>query len=239
MRSSITGELVQALIIDLEGEVIRAESGAMLYKTPSIKIDTKMDGGLLGGLKRKIIGESLMLPYFSGHGQVAFAAPYPGQIIEFDLQGRSLICQRDAFLCATQDIDISVAFTKRLGAGFFGGEGFILEKLTGNGKVWLHAGGNLVRWKLESNQTMQVDTGCLVVFDDTVDYNIQFIGGVKNVLFGGEGLFLATVTGPGEVVIQTLPFSRMADRIIAASGITNKEETKGIGGILGDILSGD
>jgi uncharacterized protein (TIGR00266 family) len=238
MKTYISGDNMQALVIDLQGETIRAEAGAMLYKSPSIKMDAKLDGGLLGGLKRKLTGESLFIPYFTGTGQVAFAAPYPGHIVEFDLQNRSILCQRDAFLCATQGIDISIALTKKLGAGFFGGEGFILQKLTGTGKVWLHAGGNLIKWQLEVNQTMQIDTGCLVAFDESVIYDIQLAGDIKNVLFSGEGIFLTTVTGPGEVILQTLPFSRLADRIIAASHI-NKEESKGIGGILGDIISGD
>jgi uncharacterized protein (AIM24 family) len=174
---------------------------------------------------------------------VAFGAPYPGKVVPLDLDqhGGEFLCQKDSFLCAAAGIEIEVAFTKRLGAGLFGGEGFILQRLTGSGMAFVHAGGALIEKRLQPGESLDVDTGCLVGFSRTVDYDIRFVGGFKNALFGGEGVFLATVTGPGTVYLQSLPFSRLADRIIQASrvGVRHAQgERKGVGGIGGEILGG-
>jgi uncharacterized protein (TIGR00266 family) len=205
-----------------------------------------MTGGFLGGLKRKILaGESFFLTFFRSHtpsARVAFAGPYPGKIMRMPLANSAVICQRDAFLCAAGPIDINIAFTKRLGAGFFGGEGFILQKLEGSGEAFIHSGGTIIEMTLKPGEKLRVDTGCLVAFDPTVDYDIQFVGGIKTAIFGGEGLFFATMTGPGRVWIQTLPFSRLADRIIAARKGDREDVKRDLGGMLGgigDLIGGD
>jgi uncharacterized protein (TIGR00266 family) len=243
----IAGDDMQALILTMNaGDEIRAEAGAMTYMTDGIEMDARLQGGLLGGLKRKLLaGESLFLTFFTCRqpsAQVAFAAPYPGKIIHFPLRNSAVLCQRDAFLCATGNVDINIAFTKRLGAGFFGGEGFILQKLEGSGEVFIHSGGTILPMELKAGERLRVDTGCLVAFDPTVDYDIQFVGGIKTALFGGEGLFYATMTGPGRVWIQTLPFSRLADRIISARRGDRDEVKRDFGGAigaLGDLIGGD
>ncbi len=244
---TILGDDMQAVEIELDpNEAVRAEVGAMLFMEDNIEMQTGTEGGIFSGLKRVISGENFFITSFlntatNGKRKVTFAAPYPGKIIPINLNevGGSFLCQRDGFLCAAQGIDISVEFTKRLGAGLFGGEGFILQRLTGDGKVFIHAGGTVIRKELKPNERLRVDTGCLVALQPTVDYDIQFIGGFTNVLFGGEGLFYATLKGPGVVYLQTLPFSRLADRIIAASKWGNhKEESRGIGGLLGGLISG-
>ncbi len=244
----ILGDDMQAVVVELDpGEAVQAEAGAMLYMEEGIQMDTGTGGGVFAGLKRAFSGESFFITSFvfngNGKGRVAFSAPYPGKIIPVDLSqfGGTMLCQKDAFLCAAKGIDISVAFTKKLGAGLFGGEGFILQKLTGDGLVFAHAGGTVVARDLAAGETVRVDTGCLVAFQESVDYDIQFIGGFKNALFGGEGLFLATLRGPGRVYLQTLPFSRLADRISAAMGRNQGEHrgTAGLGGsILKNIISG-
>jgi len=245
----LVGDDLQAVIAELDpDEAVQAEAGAMLYMEPGIEMNTGTGGGLFKGLKRILVGESFFITTFkhggSGKSHVSFAAPYPGKIIPIDLgrQGGSILCQKDAFLCAAYGIDISVAFTKKLGAGIFGGEGFILQKLTGDGMTFMHAGGTIIEKTLAAGETLRVDTGCLVAFAESVDYDIQFVGGFKNALFGGEGLFLATLTGPGLVYLQTLPFSRLADRMVAATR-KNRGEHKGVGGLggnlLGKIISGD
>src|SRR6185295_15091358 len=167
----ILGDDMQAVVLTLGGgDVVRAEAGALMYMTDQVSMDAKMEGGLLGGLKRKLLaGESLFITYFTGTGpgaKVAFAGPYPGKIIHVNLSEKALLCQRDAFLCATGDIDISIAFTKRLGAGFFGGEGFILQKMTGRGELFIHSGGTIVPFELKPGERLKVDTGCLVAFDE-------------------------------------------------------------------------
>lgn len=246
---NILGDDMQAVVIELDpGEAVQAEVGAMLYMDQGIKMDTGTGGGIFAGLKRAVSGESFFITSFAyegtGKGHVAFSAPYPGRIIAVDLDqfGGTLLCQKDAFLCAAKGTDISVAFTKKLGAGLFGGEGFILQKLQGDGLVFAHAGGMVVPRDLAAGETVRVDTGCLVAFQESVDYDINFVGGFKNALFGGEGLFLATLTGPGRVYLQTLPFSRLADRMRSAVG-RNKGEHRGAGGLGGsimkNILSGD
>ena len=244
----IIGDDMQAVVVSMAaGDEIRAEAGAMTYMTGGIEMDARMQGGLLGGLTRKFLaGESLFLTYFrctTPTGTVAFSAPYPGKIIRMPLQNGAMLCQRGSFLCADGDINITVEFTKRLGAGFFGGEGFILERFEGSGELFVHSGGTIVPFELKAGETLKVDTGCLVAFDPTVVYDIEFVGGIKTALFGGEGLFFAAMTGPGRVWVQTLPFSRLADRVLAAFH-GGKEETRrgdlgGALGAIGDLIGGD
>ena len=243
----LVGDDMQAVIITLDpGETVQAESGSMMFMEDGIEMNAEMQGGLLGGIKRKLGGESLFITTFTNGAatrkNVSFAAPYPGKIIALDLKEMgTMICQRDAYLCSAYGIDISVALTRRLGAGFFGGEGFILQKLSGDGYAFIHAGGTVIEHELGEGDTLKVDTGCLVGCQVSVTYDIQMVKGVKTMLFGGEGLFYAHLTGPGRVYLQTLPFSRMADRVISASGYAGSkgEVRRGAGGILGKILNGD
>jgi uncharacterized protein (TIGR00266 family) len=243
----IIGDDMQAVVLTMrQTDVIRAEAGAMMYMTDGITMDARMDGGFVGGLKRTFLsGESFFITYFTCEapvGKAAFAAPFPGKIIALDLSNQKLLCQKDAFLCAVGDIDIDIEFTKRLGAGFFGGEGFILEKLEGTGKVFLHSGGTIVEQHLGAGERLKVDTGCLVAFDPSVDYDIERVGGIKTSLFGGEGLFFAAMTGPGRVWMQTLPFSRLAERIHSAFRRDIGETKRDMGGLLGglgDLIGGD
>ncbi|MBL0103886.1 MAG: TIGR00266 family protein [Bacteroidetes bacterium] len=242
----IFGDDMQAVEIELDpNEAVRAEVGAMLFMEDDIQMQTNAEGGIFGGLKRIVSGENFFITSFLNTGvgkrTVTFAAPYAGKIIPLNLAevGGSFLCQRDGFLCAAQGIDINVEFTKRIGAGLFGGEGFILQRLSGDGKAFIHAGGSVIKRELKSGERLRVDTGCLVALHPTVDYDIQFVGGFRNVLFGGEGMFYAVLTGPGTIYLQTLPFSRLADRIVAASRFGGrKEESRGIGGLLGGIISG-
>lgn len=252
----LIGDDMQAVIITLDpGEAIMAEAGAMMFMTDGVematKASTKQGGGLgdalMGGLKRVITGESFFITTFTctsrEREKVAFASPYPGKIIPLDLKKSPILCQRDAYLCSAYGIDINVKFTKRLGAGFFGGEGFILQELKGDGWAFMHAGGTIIKKTLQSGERLKVDTGCIVAFEPTVDYDIKFVGGFKTALFAGEGLFYASLTGPGDVYLQTLPFSRMADRILSAGmASTNKGEVRRgdmFGGIVGSFLNGD
>jgi uncharacterized protein (TIGR00266 family) len=239
----IFGDDLQLVEIELDpGEAVRAEVGTMTYMEPGIQMQTGTGGGLLKGLKRMVTGESFFITSFLNQARdksrVAFAAPYPGKIIPLDISalGGSFICQKDSFLCAAQGIEIEVAFTKRIGAGLFGGEGFILQRLVGDGLAFAHAGGTIIEKDLAPGEKLRVDTGCLVAMSTSIDYDIQFIGGFKNALFGGEGLFLASLTGPGKLYLQSLPFSRLADRIIAAAKYQQVGEKKGASGIGGDIL---
>jgi uncharacterized protein (TIGR00266 family) len=236
----IIGDDMQAVILTLSpGDEVRAEAGALMYMTSGIEMDAKMEGGFLGGLKRKLLaGESFFITCFRAHSpaaKAAFSGPYPGKIIHIPLNGQSLLCQKDSFLCAVGQIDISVAFTRRLGAGFFGGEGFILQKLEGNGEAFIHSGGTIVSMTLGAGEKLKVDTGCLVAFDPTVNYDIERVGGIKTSLFGGEGLFFAAMTGPGRVWLQTLPFSRLADRIHSAYRGDVEDTKRDFGGALGRI----
>jgi uncharacterized protein (TIGR00266 family) len=240
----IVGDDMQLVEIELDpGEAVRAEAGAMMYMEHGIQMQTGTGGGVFRGLKRMITGESFFITSFlhtgSGKSRAAFGAPYPGKIIPLHLDrlGGQFMCQKDAFLCAAQGVEIEVAFTRKLGAGLFGGEGFILQRLIGDGMAFVHAGGTIIERELNAGEQLRVDTGCLVAFAPTVNYDIQFIGGFKNALFGGEGLFLATLQGPGIVYLQSLPFSRLADRIFAASR-SSRGEHKGVGGIGGDLLGG-
>lgn len=241
----IYGDDMQTVEIELDpSEGVRAEAGAMIYMENGIQMQTSTDGGIFSGFKRMFTGESFFITTFlhtgAGKSHVAFGAPYPGKIIPIDLNlvGGSFICQKDSFLCAARGIDINIAFSKKIGTGLFGGEGFILQRLEGQGMAFIHAGGTIIKKELNHGETLRVDTGCLVGFSPSVNYDIQFIGGFKNALFGGEGMFLATVTGPGIVYLQSLPFSRLADRISSAASYTQRGESKGVGGIGSDILGG-
>ena len=253
----ITGDDMQFVEVELDpGEMVIAEAGAMMYMTAGVSMESKFgdpskeDDGLLGKVfaagKRMLTGESLFMTTFTGQGpgkqRAAFAAPYPGKIIPMDLAqlGGELLCQKNSFLCAARGVSIGVAFTKRIGAGLFGGEGFILQRLTGDGIAFVHAGGTLCHRQLKPGETLKVDTGCIVAFEPTIEYDIKFVGGIKNTLFGGEGLFFAVLTGPGTVWLQSLPFARLADRIHATAGPRGKRTGEGsvLGG-LGRILDGD
>jgi len=253
----IFGDDMQYVEIEVDpGEMVIAEAGAMMYMTPGIQMETRLgdpsaeDQGLLGKVwtaaKRKLTGESLFMTTFTGTGpgkqRVAFAAPYPGKIVPMDLAqlGGELLCQKDSFVCAARGVRVGIAFTRRFGAGLFGGEGFILQRLSGDGLAFVHAGGTLAHNRLAAGQTLKIDTGCIVAFQASVSYDIQFVGGIRNTLFGGEGLFFATLTGPGDVWLQSLPFSRLANRVIAASRIGGRRKGEGsILGGLGGVLDGD
>ena len=239
----IFGDDLQLVEIELDpGEGVRAEAGTMTYMEDGIQMQTGTGGGIFKGLQRAITGESFFITTFLNTGSskqhASFAAPYPGKIVPLALDdfGGTLICQKDSFLCAAQGIEIEIAFTKRLGAGIFGGEGFILQRLKGSGLAFVHAGGTVIEKDLAAGESLRVDTGCLVAFPESVDYDIKFIGGFTNALFGGEGLFLANLTGPGKVYLQSLPFSRLADRVLAAARFQQTGEKKGAAGIGGDIL---
>nr|WP_320047392.1 TIGR00266 family protein [uncultured Ilyobacter sp.] len=250
----IYGHDMQLVEIELDpGEGVRAEAGAMTYMESQIEMQTGTGGGLFGGFKRMITGESFFITTFKNNGKskksVGFSAPYPGQIIPLDLNkfNGEFICQKDSFLCAANGIDIDVAFTKKLGAGFFGGEGFILQRLKGDGMTFVHAGGSIIEKDLKAGETLRVDTGCIVGFERSVDYDIRFVGGFKNALFGKEGLFLATLKGPGRVYIQSMPISKLAERLYANMGSSKERGGSGgtllsgavAGGILGGILDRD
>ena len=247
----IMGDDMQVVEIELDpGEVVIAEAGSMNYMEDGITFEARMGDGsnpndtvmgkLLSVGKRVLTGESIFMTHFKNSGagkkRVAFAAPYPGKIIALDLNtvGGEILCEKDAFLCAALGTRVSIAFTRRLGTGFFGGEGFILQKLQGDGRAFLHAGGTIVKKKL-AGEILRVDTGCLVAFTSGIDYNIERAGNLKSMFFGGEGLFLATLRGHGEVWLQSLPFSRLADRIIASAPQTFGNKQRGEGSILGGL----
>ena len=254
----ILGDDMQFVKIELDpGEGVVGEAGAMMYLEDGITLNTifgdgsQQQGGFMGALlgagKRLLTGESLFMTVFQNQGpgksKAAFAAPYPGKIVPLHLKelGGSLLAQKDSFLCAAKGVSLGIAFTRRFGAGLFGGEGFILQKLEGDGWCFVHAGGTLEEKTLAPGETLRVDTGCIVAMQPTVDYDIQLAGGVKTMLFGGEGLFLATLRGPGRVWLQSLPFSRLASRIFAAapqSGGGGREQGSILGG-LGNLLDGD
>ena len=241
----IFGDDMQMVEIELDpGEGVRAEAGAMMYMEDGIRMQTGTGGGLFRGFKRMVTGESFFITTFANDAdakqRVAFAAPYPGHVLPIDLStvGGRFLCQKDSFLCAAAGVEVEVQFTKRLGTGLFGGEGFILQRLEGQGLAFVHAGGTVVRRTLGAGETLRVDTGCLVAFAPTVDYDIQLVGGFKNAMFGGEGLFMASLTGPGEVYLQSLPFSRMADRILAAAGNVGRRGERGAASVGGDLLGG-
>ena len=257
----IQGTEMQFVEVELDpGEGAVAEAGAMMYMTQGIQMETIFGDGsrqqstgvldaLLGAGKRLVTGESLFMTVFTNQGagkqKVAFGAPYPGKIIPMDLRalGGHLVCQKDSFLCAARGVSIGIAFQKKLGVGLFGGEGFIMQKLEGDGLCFVHAGGTIQHFDLAPGESMRVDTGCLVALQPSVNYDIQFVGGVKTALFGGEGVFFATLQGPGRVWLQSLPFSRMADRIYSAAP-QNKGWRQEEGSILdrvgglGDLIDG-
>lgn len=253
----IIGDDLQVVEVELDpSETVIAEAGAMNWMDDQIAFEAKMgdgskpDKGIFGKLldagKRIVTGESLFLTHFtnigSGKRRVAFAAPYPGKIVPLDLAllGGEVICQKDAFLCAALGTEVSIEFSKKIGAGFFGGEGFILQKLRGDGNAFLHAGGTVVKKEL-NNEVLKIDTGCIVGFTRGIDYDIQRAGNLKSMFFGGEGLFLATLRGTGTVYLQSLPFSRLADRIIQHApkmGGSDKGEGSVLGG-LGRLMDGD
>ncbi|WP_374317584.1 TIGR00266 family protein [Aquabacterium sp.] len=259
----IKGAEMQFVEVELDpGEAAIGEAGSMMFMESGIDMDTvfgdgsAQQGGLFGKLlgagKRLITGESIFTTVFTNKGQgkkrVAFAAPYPGKILPMDLSklGGTLICQKDAFLCAARGVSLGIAFQKRLGTGFFGGEGFIMEKLEGDGLAFVHAGGTIVRRELKAGESLLIDTGCVVAYTSEVDFDIQYVGKIKTALFGGEGLFLARLSGPGQVWLQSLPFSRLASRIFAAApqrGGSREEGSMlggfGAGGLLGSVLGGD
>ena len=219
----IFGDDMQIVEIELDpNEAVRAEVGAMLYMDREIKMQTTTDGGIFSGLKRMVMGENFFISSFMhagarGKAKVAFAAPYPGKIVPLNLEESGpILCQKDAFLCAAAGIDIDIAFTKRLGAGIFGGEGFILQRLSGDGYAFAHAGGTILKRELNAGEQLRLDTGSLVALQEGMSYDIQFIGGFRNALFSGEGLFLTTIEGPGTVYLQSLPFSKLVDRISAS-----------------------
>ena len=253
------------LILD-PGEAAIGEAGSMFYMDPGIDLDTVFGDGsaqqggifgkLLGAGKRLVTGESLFTTVYTNRDairrRVAFAAPYPGKIVPVDLSriGGTLIAQRDAFLCAARGVSLGIAFQRKLGTGFFGGEGFIMERLDGDGMVFVHAGGTILERQLAADETLRVDTGCVVAYQPSVDFDIQFVGKVKTALFGGEGLFFATLRGPGHIWLQSLPFSRLASRVFAAApqgGGHGRDEGgfgsliggTAVGGLVGGFLGGD
>ncbi len=255
----ILGDDLQYVRIELDpGEAAVAEAGAMMYVEEGIEMQTLFGdgsqsqqggfvGALLGAGKRLLVGESLFMTVFLNQGQgkkkVAFAAPYPGRIeaVRLSEVGGELLAQKDSFLCAAKGVSIGIAFTRRFGVGLFGGEGFILERLTGDGWCFLHAGGAHEERTLAPGETLRVDTGCIVALQPSVTYDIQFVGDLKTALFGGEGLFFATLRGPGRVWLQSLPFSRLASRIYAAAPQTGgrRREEGSILGALGNLIDGD
>ncbi len=258
------GDDMQFVEIQLDpGESVVAEAGAMMYMSEGIVMDAVFGDGsdadakkgfmdkMLGAGKRVLTGESLFMTMFTNKAydkkSLAFAAPYPGKIIAKDLGalGGQLICQRDAFLCAARGIQIEIAFQKNIGAGLFGGEGFIMQRLLGDGLAFMHAGGTIIEKELAPGEVLKLDTGCLVAMTPSVDYNVEFVGNVKSAFFGGEGLFLATLRGPGHVWLQSIPFSRFANKIMAAAskgggGGKSKGEASLLGGIgIGDLFGRD
>lgn len=259
---TISGEDLQFVEVELDpGEAAVAEAGTLMYMTAGIEMDTIFGdgsaqqqsgvlGALLGAGKRLLTGESLFTTVFSNPSssiqRVAFAAPYPGRILPMDLQqlGGELVCQKDSFLAAARGVSIGIAFQKKIGVGLFGGEGFIMQRLTGDGMCFVHTGGMLHSVELAAGETLRVDTGCLVAMLPSVQYDVQFVGRVKTALFGGEGLFFATLTGPGRIWLQSLPFSRMADRIYKAApraGRGRREEGSVLDHAfgLGNLIDGD
>ena len=260
----IKGSEMQFVEVELDpGEAAVGEAGSMMFMDAGIGMDTvfgdgsAQQGGLFGKLlgagKRLVTGESLFTTVYTNNGsakqRVAFAAPYPGKILPMDLRqlGGLLVCQRDSFLCAARGVALGIAFQRKLSVGFFGGEGFIMQKLEGDGLAFVHAGGSIAKRELQPGQVLLVDTGCVVAYTGSVNFEIQYVGKVKTALFGGEGLFFAKLTGPGTVWLQSLPFSRLASRVFAAAPQTGggrREEASlgGLvagGGLLGGLLGGD
>ncbi len=253
----IHGEEMQCVEIELDPqETVIAESGSFMFMDNGIEMQTIFGDGstqnsggffdkLMGAGKRLLVGESLFMTAFtnSGYGKqkVAFAAPYAGKIVPLDLSrlGHKVICQKDAFLCAAKGVSVGIEFQRKLGTGLFGGEGFIMEKLEGDGMAFVHAGGYIIERELAAGETLRVDTGCIVAFTASVDYDIQMVRGIKNAIFGGEGLFFAVLRGPGKVWLQSLPVSRLASRILSYAQPGGRKEEGSILGGLGNIFDGD
>lgn len=251
----IHGEEMQYVEVELDPmETAVAEPGSFMMMDEGISMETifgdgsQQQGGLLNKLfsagKRLLVGENLFMTAYTNMGtgkkRVSFASPYPGKIIPLDLMrlGNRVICQKDAFLAAAKGVSVGIEFQRKLGTGLFGGEGFIMEKLEGDGMAFVHAGGHVMERHLQPGELVKVDTGCIVAFTSTINYDIQFVGGIKNTLFGGEGVFFATLRGPGTVWIQTLPISRLAGRILQFGSGRRKEEGSILGGI-GNLFDGD
>jgi len=252
----IFGEEMQCVEIELDPqETVVAESGSFMMMDKEVQMETifgdgsKQTGGFMSKIfsagKRLLTGESLFMTAFTNSGQgkkrATFASPYPGKIIPLDLfqlQGK-VICQKDAFLCAAKGVSVGIEFQRNLGTGLFGGEGFIMQKLEGDGLAFVHAGGTIIEKQLMPGELIKIDTGCIVAFTSGVDYDIQFVGGIKNTIFGGEGLFFATLTGPGKVWIQSLPISRLASRILTYGSPGGRKEEGSLLGGLGNLLDGD
>lgn len=252
----IFGNEMQFVQIELDpGESVISEAGNMMMMDGPIVMEaifgdgSSQQGGfvgkLLGAGKRLLTGESLFMTLFTNRGpgkhRVAFASPYPGKIVPMDLSelGGSIICQKDSFLCAAKGVSIGIAFQRKFGVGLFGGEGFIMQKLEGDGMAFVHAGGTIHERELAAGETIRVDTGCLVAMSRQVDYDIEFVKGIRTAIFGGEGLFFVRLTGPGKVWLQSLPFSRLADRVVSAAGNAGRKEEGSVLGGLGRLLDGD
>lgn len=252
---TIIGEEMQCVEIELDSqETVIAEAGSFMMMEQEIMMETIFGDGsqqqkgfmskLFSAGKRLLTGESLFMTAYthtgSGKKKVTFASPYPGKIIPVDLSaiGGKLICQKDAFLCAAKGVSVGIEFQRKLGTGLFGGEGFIMQKLEGDGMAFVHAGGTIIERQLTPGDKLRVDTGCLVAFTSSVNYDIEFVGGIKNTFFGGEGIFFATLTGQGKVWIQSLPISRLASRILAYGTFKRKEEGSILGGV-GNMFDGD
>jgi uncharacterized protein (TIGR00266 family) len=252
----IHGNEMQMVEIELDPqETAIAESGSFMYMDEGIEMETifgdgstQNSGGFMSKLwsagKRLLTGESLFMTAYThqgmGKAKVAFASPYPGKIVAIDLQqyNGKIICQKDSFLCAAKGVAVGIEFQRKLGTGLFGGEGFIMQKLEGDGMAFCHAGGHIIKRTLLPGEVLRIDTGCVVAYSSEIDYDIQFVGGIKNTLFGGEGVFFATLRGPGDVWMQTLPISRLASRILTYATVQRKEEGGILGG-LGNLLDGD
>ncbi len=253
----IRGEEMQCVEIELDPyETVIAEPGAFMYMDEAIQMEpifgdgsAQNGGGLFNKLfsagKRLLTGENLFMTAYThqgyGKAKVAFASPYPGKIIPLDLYqlGGKIICQKDAFLCAAKGASVGIEFQRKLGTGLFGGEGFIMQKIEGDGMAFCHAGGHIIERTLNPGEVVKVDTGCIVAYTQTIDYDIQFVGGIKNTFFGGEGVFFATLRGPGKIWLQTLPISRLASRVLAYGSVGGRKEEGGILGGLGNLFDGD
>ncbi|MDU4698546.1 MAG: TIGR00266 family protein [Paenibacillus sp.] len=252
----IIGSEMQCVEVHLDqGESVIAEAGSFMMMDPDIRMETifgdgsnQGGGGIMGKLmgagKRLLTGEGLFMTVFTNAGYnrqgVTFASPYPGKIVPLDLQmlGGKIICQKDAFLCAAKGVSVGIEFQRKLGTGFFGGEGFIMQKIEGDGLAFVHSGGLVIERDLAPGEVLRLDTGCLVAMSASVDYDIEFVKGVKTALFGGEGLFFATLRGPGKVWVQSLPFSRLTDRVLSASRYSGRKDEGSLLGGLGNLLDG-
>ncbi len=241
---TIQGDNLQVARLRLKpGQEVYAEAGKMVYKSTNVNWETRMTGEtigqkIMGAIKRKLSGESLFLTYFRGNGEVGFAGDYPGRIQTFDLRpGQSVLVQRDSFVCAQSTVNFSIALVRKLGSGLFGGEGFILQKLTGPGTAFIHGGGDFIEFNLAPGERLQVDTGCIVAFDESVDYDIQLAGGIKTAIFGGEGLFLATLTGPGRAIVQSMTLEKLRRQM--QPGRTGGDERGPLGALSGILSSED